>query len=54
MVGNTSTQFTFSLGIYGVSAIRQLNFALILIGNEGVGVIEAVTVSKDTLTKVTP
>ena len=54
VVGNTSTQFTFSLGIYGVSAVRQLNFALILIGNEGFGAIEAVSRSKYTLTEMTP
>ena len=54
MVSNTNTQFTFSLGIYGVSAIRQLKFALILIGSEGVGAIEAVTKSKYTLTEMTP
>ena len=53
MVSNTSTQYVFSLGVYGGSAIRQLNFVLILIGNEGFGAIEAVTVSKDILSEVT-
>ena len=36
---NTSTQYTFNLYLFGISAIRQLNFALLLVGLEGAGYI---------------
>jgi hypothetical protein len=45
-IGNTSTQFVFDLQVHGATAIRQINFALLIVGAEGVGDIEVVTLSK--------
>jgi hypothetical protein len=33
VVSNSSTQFVFSFVVYGSTAIRQINFALLLVGN---------------------
>lgn len=44
-MSNTSTQYDFFLNIYDDSAFTLLQFSLLLIGTDGVGMIEAVTLS---------
>lgn len=51
VVGNSSTQFVLALGVYGSTKVIRLNFALILIGNEGAGAIEAASLSTNMLTE---
>ena len=40
---NTSTTYQFQLTVLESSVIRELRFGLILIGNDGTGLIKAVT-----------
>ena len=39
----STTQFNFNVYLYGSSAVMQLNMALLLIGTEGIGSIEAIS-----------
>jgi hypothetical protein len=45
-ISNTNTQFVFDLQVYGATTIRQINFALLIVGTEGLGNIEVVPFGK--------
>jgi hypothetical protein len=49
VVSNLTTQYYLALTLYGTTTLTQIQFFLILIGNEGSGIIEAVTLSTNEL-----